>query len=146
MVRLLSEDNLNVERSQRLASLLQREITGLLQSSIKDPRLESVTITRVEVSADCRNARVLFTLLGDQSGAKEASKGFKKAGGFLRSKLGRTLHMRQVPELRFEHDLIMHQATEVRLMIDRVVREDEERQRERGDLAEPDIEDGELED
>ncbi len=146
MVRPVSEENVNVERSQRLASLLQREITGLLRSSIKDPRLEGVSVTRVEVSADCRNARVLFTLLGDQSGAKEASKGFKKAGGFLRSKLGRILRMRQVPELRFEHDAILHQATEVRLMIDRVVREDEERQRERGELLEEDGEDGEMED
>ena len=137
---------MNVERSQRLASLLQREITGLLRSSIKDPRLESVSVTRVEVSADCRNARVLFTLLGDQSGAEDATKGFRKAGGFLRSKLGRILHMRQVPELRFQHDAIMHQATEVRLMIDRVVREDEARQRERGDLDEDGPDSGDIDD
>ncbi len=125
-------------RPQRLASLLRQEITSLLRESIKDPRLGGVVVTRVEVSADCRHARVLYSCLGDQAGAADAGRAFDKACGFIRGRLGRRLRLRLVPELRFVHDRILHEATEVRLLIDRVVSDDAERRRQRGDLDDGD--------
>jgi ribosome-binding factor A len=127
-----------VSRSQRLASLLRDELNRLLHRGIKDPRLEGTSVTRVDLSADCRNARVKFTCLGDQSGAPEAEKAFKRATGYLRGKLGRTLRLRQVPEMRFEFDNILHEATEVRLLIDKVVEVDRQRQVARGEFDEED--------
>ncbi len=120
-------------RSDRLASLLRQEINEMLRRSLKDPRLEGAAVTRVELSADCRHARVLFTLLSDQSRAEQARDAFERAGGYVRRQLGRQLRLRQIPELRFVHDHVLHEATDVRLMIDRVVAEDRERQRERGE-------------
>ena len=105
----------------------------MLQRGLKDPRLEGVSVTRVEVSGDCRNARVLFTLLADQSGAEGSQKAFDGASGYIRRQLGRTLRLRQVPEMRFDHDRILHEATDVRLRIDEVIAEDHQRQRERGE-------------
>ncbi|MDP7113964.1 MAG: 30S ribosome-binding factor RbfA [Myxococcota bacterium] len=125
---------MNVQRSQRLASLLRDEINGHLRRGVKDPRLASVSVTRVEVSGDCRNARVLYTCLGDQSGAADARKAFERAGGYLRSQLGRQLRIRQIPELSFRHDKVLHEATEVRMLIDRAVAEDVVVQRDRGEL------------
>lgn len=124
---------MTVQRSDRLASLLRQELNAMLQRGLKDPRLEGVSVTRVEVSGDCRNARVLFTLLSDQSAAGESRAAFDGASGFIRRHLGRTLRLRQVPELRFEHDRILHEATDVRLRIDEVIAEDHQRQRERGE-------------
>lgn len=127
---------MTVSRSQRLASLLRDELNRLLHRGIKDPRLEGTSVTRVELSADCRNARVKFTCLGDQSGAPDAEKAFARAGGYLRGQLGRTLRLRQVPEMRFEFDNILHEATEVRLLIDKVVEVDRQRQVARGEFDE----------
>ena len=127
---------MTVARSQRLASLLREELNRLLQRGIKDPRLESASITRVELSADCRNGRALFTCLGDQSGARDAEKAFARAGGYLRGQIGRNLRLRRVPELRFQFDHILHEATEVRLLIDKVVEVDRQRQEARGEFDE----------
>ena len=124
---------MSVPRNLRLASLLRDEINGLLRKGVKDPRLASASITRIELAGDCRNGRALFTCLGDQSGAEEAARAFDKAAGFFRRQLGRKLRLRQVPDLRYEHDHVLHEATEVRLMIDRVVEEDRQRQRDRGE-------------
>jgi len=127
-----------VQRSDRLASLLRQEINEMLQRGLKDPRLAGVSVTRVELSADCRHGRVLFTLLADQSGAEGAGQAFVGAVGYIRRQLGRALRLRQIPELRFEHDAVLHQATDVRLLIDKVVQEDRERQIARGDALEGD--------
>jgi len=126
----------NVQRSLRLASLLREEINTLLRKGVKDPRLDSASVTRVEVSADCRNARVLFTCLGDQSGAQDAQQAFARATGYFRSRLGRTLRLRRVPELLFVHDRVLHEATEVRLLIDEVIEDDRGAQRARGEFDE----------
>ncbi len=127
---------MTVSRSQRLASLLRDELNRLLHRGVKDPRLEGTSVTRVELSADCRNAKVKFTCLGDQSGAPEAEKAFRRAVGYFRGQLGRTLRLRQVPEMRFEFDNILHEATEVRLLIDKVVEVDRQRQVARGEFDE----------
>ena len=84
---------------------------------------------------------MLFTCLGDQSGAPEAQKAFTRAVGYFRGHLGRTLRLRQVPEMRFQFDRILHEATEVRLLIDKVVEVDRQRQVARGEFdEEPDDE------
>jgi ribosome-binding factor A len=132
----------NVSRAQRLASLFREELNRLLQRGVKDPRLYGVSVTRVELTEDCRYARVLFTCLADQSGADDATKAFQRATGYFRGQLGRNLRVRQIPELRFVHDRILHEATEVRMAIDRIVEQDREAQIARGEDpdAEPDEE------
>ncbi len=135
---------MNVQRSQRLASVLREELNVVLQRGVKDPRLAGVSVTRIEVSADCRNARVLFTCLGDQSGAKDARQAFERARGFLRRHLGRHLHIRQVPELTFVYDSVLHEATEVRMLIDRTVAADDEVRRARGSMDDEPTDDESL--
>lgn len=118
----------------------------VLQRGVKDPRLSGVSVTRIEVSADCRNARVLFTCLGDQQGADDARKAFGRAKGFFRSHLGRHLHIRQVPELVFVFDKVLHEATEVRMLIDRTVAADMDAQRARGSLDDDSLDDASTDD
>lgn len=118
----------------------------VLQRGVKDPRLAGVSVTRIEVSDDCRNARVLFTCLGDQQGADDARRAFGRAKGFFRSHLGRHLHIRQVPDLVFVFDKVLHEATEVRMLIDRTVAADMDAQRARGSLDDESTDDETLDD
>jgi ribosome-binding factor A len=92
------------KRADRVAGLVQEELSRLLLREIKDPRLHQVTITAVRVSADLRHARVLFTGFGHPGGVEEILAGLRSAAGFLRGQLGRTLRLRYAPELTFEVD------------------------------------------
>jgi len=93
-------------RTQRVADYLQRELAGLIQHEVRDPRLGMVSITGVDVSRDMGHARVYYTVLGTDTSedATEATAVLNKAAGFLRSQLSRDSNMRTVPQLRFVFD------------------------------------------
>jgi ribosome-binding factor A len=91
-------------RNQRLATEVLRTLSELLRTETKDPRLDSVSLTAVELSRDLSVARVFFSLLDPDADPAPAMAGLQSAAGFLRSKLGRAIKVRHVPELRFAHD------------------------------------------
>lgn len=93
-------------RSQRVADHLQRELSGLIQHEIRDPRVGMVSITGVDVSRDLGYAKVHYTVLGANSSeeASESTEVLNKAAGFLRSQMSRDSSMRRLPQLRFYFD------------------------------------------
>jgi len=93
-------------RTQRVADHLQRELAGLIQHAVRDPRLGMVSITGVDVSRDLGHAKVFYTLMEADSGAEaeQATEVLNNAAGFLRSELSRDSSMRSVPRLRFYFD------------------------------------------
>jgi len=108
------------KRADRVAGLIQAELSHLLLRTVKDPRLHAVTITAVQVSADLRHARVLFTGSGEPAGMAQALAGLHSAAGFLRGHLGRTLHLRYAPELTFEADDSVERSLRVAALLKQV--------------------------
>ena len=92
------------QRSDRVGDLILEVIAELLRKDIRDPRVQTVTLTGVKVSKDLRNARVYFNILGGQDSRTNASAGLKSAGGFIRSKVGKQLNLRFVPAIEFTYD------------------------------------------
>jgi len=114
------------KRADRVAGLIQEELSRLLRREVKDPRLQEVVITAVELSADLRHARVLFTGSGRQGGVDDILAGLRSAAGFLRGQLGRTLRLRYAPELVFEADDSVERSLHVAALLKQVLpREDE---------------------
>ena len=91
-------------RNQRLGNQVLRTLNELLRFETKDPRLEGVTLTVVDLSRDLSVARVYFSTLDPDADPAPVQQGLEKAAGFLRGKLGQAIKVRHVPELRFEHD------------------------------------------
>lgn len=91
-------------RQRKVADLLHKEISELIQYQTHDPRLGFVTVTGVDISPDLRRARVYVTVLGDEGDTKETLAGLASATGYFRHRLGQTLSLRRVPELIFELD------------------------------------------
>jgi ribosome-binding factor A len=69
------------------------------------------TITAVETSPELDHAKVYITALGDEEEKEEALAGLRSAAPFIRGQLGRRLHMRRVPELHFEIDRVLEEAS-----------------------------------
>ena len=91
-------------RNQRLGNHVLRTLNELLRFETKDPRLQGVSITAVDLSRDLSVAEVYYSLLDPNGDAAPVQEGLEKAAGFLRGKLGQAIKVRHVPELRFEHD------------------------------------------
>jgi len=92
------------QRSDRVGDLILEVIAELLRKDIRDPRVQTVTLTGVKVSKDLRNARVYFNILGGQDSRTNAAAGLKSASGFIRSKVGKQLNLRFVPAIEFTYD------------------------------------------
>ncbi|MGB5245316.1 MAG: 30S ribosome-binding factor RbfA [Woeseia sp.] len=111
-------------RNQRLGAQVQRSLSELLRFEVKDPRLAQASITDVELSKDLSVARVFFSLLNPDDDAQPALAALQKASGFLRGKLGASLKIRHMPELRFVHDdSIAHGAAMSKLIQDAIDQE-----------------------
>lgn len=91
-------------RNQRLGNQVLRSLSELLHQDVKDPSLSAVSLTSVDLSRDLSIARVYFSLLDPAADPEPAANGLRRAAGFLRRKLGQSLKVRHVPELRFVHD------------------------------------------
>jgi len=92
------------KRSERVADLIQKEVSQMLVKSVKDPRIGFVTITKVAVSDDCRFARVYFSVAGTLAERESSEKGLDSAKGYVRKELGRRLRLRYTPEIVFQFD------------------------------------------
>lgn len=91
-------------RTRLVGEQMRKEISLLLQSQTKDPRIGFLTVSRVDVSPDMSYATVRYSVLGDEKNARDSEIGLHQARGWLRKELSHVLRMRHVPELRFELD------------------------------------------
>ena len=92
------------KRSQRIQELLLEEISKLLQSGLKDPRIGFTTLTRVEVSDNLKHAKVYVSVMGTEQEKADTLEALKSAKGFIRNSLGKNLYLRYLPELEFKKD------------------------------------------
>jgi len=109
------------KRLARLNEQLKREIAGLLRTEVRDPRIGVVSVTGVEVAADLASARVWVRVMGTDAQRAECIEGLEAAAPFLRRTLGQSLHVRRVPELRFQEDRSLQQAERIERILHEVL-------------------------
>lgn len=91
-------------RVGRVGEQIKKELSQIIQTELKDPRVGFLTITGVDVTNDLSQARVYLSVLGDEQQKEESLKAIMKASGFIRSELGRRIRLRHTPELLFKFD------------------------------------------
>ncbi len=88
------------DRLKRINEACREALGEVIQEKIKDPRVGFVTVTRVEVSPDLRQAKVWLSVLGSEEEVDMCMLALQKARGFMRRELGRRVRIRYTPELR----------------------------------------------
>jgi ribosome-binding factor A len=91
-------------RRERLQGQIVRELSDVFQNRLRDPRRGFMSVTRVELSADLRHAKVYVSVLGGDEDRREAERVLQRALPFVRGELARRLSVRQVPEILFRID------------------------------------------
>jgi ribosome-binding factor A len=111
-------------RSRRIEDQIQRILSDVIRSDLRDPRFAGVFITAVRVSRDLSVAWIYYSVLNADGEAEDLTGVFRSALGFLRSRLAKELTLRRVPELRFEFDKTLSDAAAMDELIDTAVNHD----------------------
>ncbi len=92
------------QRPTRVGEQIREDLTELIAREVHDPGIGFITITSVQVTPDLQQARVRYTVLGDEKARRETGRALARATPFLRRQLGRRLRLRRIPELQFFYD------------------------------------------
>ncbi len=99
-----------------------REVVGMaILADIKDPRVQGVTVTQVDVSPDLRSAKVHVSVMGDDKQQKLCIYGLESAAGFLQRKVGDRVETRYTPKLSFELDMGVKKSIEMARILKEVL-------------------------
>lgn len=113
-------------RTARLNEQLKREIALTLRQKVRDPRVGEISVMEVRVTSDLSLARVYVRTLGAEGSEEESLEGLKAAAPFIRTELGKVLHIRRVPELRFLYDTTLDSALRIEKVLKEVLPDEEE--------------------
>ena len=115
----------NPHRQEKLGELIAVELSQLLRTRVKDPRVGFASITRVEVSGDLRHAKVYVSVMGTPEEQAATMQALKHANGFLRHEVAERITLRYMPELIFKLDTSIEEGSRILALIQQI--EDEER-------------------
>ena len=104
-------------RVERISDRIFEELSTLLLMEVADPRLSTVSITKVRVDRELAFANVYVSSLEGKESADEILEGLKHAGGYLRSELARRMSLRYTPRLRFYWDPSPEHADRIEKLI-----------------------------
>ena len=103
---------------------VQRELSNIIRSGIKDPRVAPMTsVVAVEVAPDLKTCKAYISVLGDEKMQQDTIKGLQSAEGYIRRELARTINMRNTPEIKFIMDQSIEYGVNISRKIDEVTRD-----------------------
>lgn len=109
-------------RIERANELLREIIGDFLIHRLRDPRLQFVTITEVQLSPDFQHGKVFFTVLGDERREQEALQALESAEPLIREEINRNVHWRFIPRLTFVVDKRIEKAMSVLALLDEIAK------------------------
>ena len=114
----------NSIKTTRVNAEVLRELSNILRSGIKDPRVAPMTsVVAVEVAPDLKTCKAYISVLGDEKMQQDTIRGLQSAEGYIRRELARTINMRNTPEIRFIVDQSIEYGVNISKKIDEVTRD-----------------------
>ena len=146
----------NSIKNTRINGEVQKELSKLITTEIKDPRISPLTsVVAVEVAPDLKTAKVYVSVLGNEEVQQDTLRGLKSAAPFMRSQLAKNINLRNTPELKFVIDQSIEYGVNMSKLIhdvnkdlqdkEEIITEDEDFF-DKDDFEEEDFEDEDFED
>ncbi len=110
-------------RPERVASEMREHVSRIISEEIEDPRVGFVTVTKVEITPDLRNAKVFFSSLGEKAEKEGALEGLTSASGYIRKLLSERMRFKFVPELLFRLDESVEYVIHLNEIFDKIHKE-----------------------
>jgi ribosome-binding factor A len=107
-------------RVGRVGEQIKKELSHIIQTDIKDPRVGFLTVTGVDVTNDLSQAKVFLSVLGSDEVKNNAIGALTKATGYIRSELGKRIRLRKVPELIFKIDTSIDYSSKIENLLHQI--------------------------
>lgn len=115
----------NSVKNTRINGEVLKELSNIIRSEIKDPRINPMTsVVSVEVAPDLKTCKAYISVLGDEQSQKDTITGLKSAEGYIRRELARTVNLRNTPEIKFILDQSIEYGINMSKLIDGVTQKD----------------------
>jgi ribosome-binding factor A len=106
---------------QEAAEAVREVVSMAILTQVRDPRVQDVTVTRVEVAPDMRSATVHVSVMGSPVKQETALRGLASSAGFLQSQIAAKIDTRYTPRLSFKLDGGVKHSIEIARMLDEVL-------------------------
>jgi ribosome-binding factor A len=113
-------------RARRLGDRIKVVVAETLERGIKDPRLGFVTVTDTRVTADLREAKVFYTVYGDETARAETAAALASATGVVRAEIGKQCRLRFIPTVEFVADVVAESGRHISDLVAQVRAHDAE--------------------
>jgi ribosome-binding factor A len=110
-------------RVLKAAEAIREVVSMAILTDLRDPRVQDVTVTFVEVSPDMRAAKVHVSVMGDEAKQKLCLHGLRSSAGYLQNKIAERIDTRYTPRLRFELDLGVKKSLAIAQLLQEVLPE-----------------------
>lgn len=113
----------NSVKNTRINGEVLKELSNIIRSEIKDPRINPMTsVVSVEVAPDLKTCKAYISVLGDEKSQQDTIAGLKSAEGYIRRELARTVNLRNTPEIKFILDQSIEYGINMSKLIDEVTK------------------------
>ena len=103
---------------------VQRELSQIIRSEIKDPRIHPLTsVVAVEVTPDLKYCKAYISVLGASEAGKANIEGLRSAASFVRRELAHRVNLRNTPEIKFILDQSIEYGVNMSKLIDEVTKD-----------------------
>lgn len=114
-----------MQRHERLEQDVKIALSQIISYEVKNPSVTGmISVTDVKITPDQKYAKVFISIFGKKN-KSEVIDGLKASSGFIKSSLGKKVKMRNIPSLQFEIDDSMEYGARMDKLIDKVIKEDE---------------------
>lgn len=114
----------NSIKNTRINMEVQRELSEIIRTEIKDPRIHPMTtVVSALVTPDLKYCKAYISILGDEEAGKSTIEGLKSAEGYIRRELARRVNLRNTPEIKFILDQSIEYGVNMSKLIDEVTKD-----------------------
>ncbi|MBR2258365.1 MAG: 30S ribosome-binding factor RbfA [Blautia sp.] len=115
----------NSIKNTRINGEVQKELSRIIRSEVKDPRIHPMTsVLRAVVAPDLKSCKAYISVLGNEEAVKETLAGLRAAEGYIRRELAHGLNLRNTPEITFLADGSIAYGVSMSHRIDEVIQAD----------------------
>ena len=108
------------KRKDRVGDQIKKEVSQIIQRELKDPGIGFVTVTGVELSADLKNARIFYSVLGDEQKRQKSDQALNRAVFFIQHEIGRKMRLKYTPKIKFVYDHSLEKGARIEKALEKI--------------------------